>query len=127
MVVVEQLDAQLLCYLAKGLDVRDDLVEAISRGAVVGGQIGDCHVLTADLGVLSENSLGCAHHVQIGNVSGNGGETDLLAHLLDVCGAVAVKSGELYAVIAHCLDFFQSAAQVCLGVLTYRINLYRYG
>ena len=50
--------------------------------------------------------------------------TDLGTHSLDVSGAVAVKTGELDAVVTHVFDRLKRCAQICYGIVTYGINLY---
>ena len=123
MVVVQEGHAQLTGGLTQHFGVLDDLGKAVGAGAALGGEVGDSHVLTADLGVISQHALGVGDHIVVGDVGGDGGQADTLAHGLDLGGGLTVKSCELHALVAHGLDGLQSALKIGGGLVTDGVQL----
>ena len=117
MIVVDQLDAEFLGYLAEHPDIFDHGRPVFGAGAVFGREIRHGHEGNADGGIIGKHLFGVFHHGEIGHMSRNRREADLPAQRAHGLGVVAVKTGKLHAVIAHFFDFFKGSAKVCLRVL----------
>ena len=123
MVVVQQGNTHISCNLTDLLNVCDHLAKLIGIGAMLGHQIRNYNKRATDISISLNGSLGICNQIHVRNVCRQGDQAQILAHFADFCGLMSVGACQLDAVIAHRLDLFQSAVQICLCFFSQGVNL----
>ena len=127
MVVIEQLDTGLAAELTKGVDLLNHSGETGTAGTGSVIQEGNGDELAADGLMIGDGAKHVSGDGSTGNMTGDGDQTGLIQHSLNLLCGMTIETGELYTGIAHGLQLGEHTLEVSLSFFAGGIYLICYG